>query len=108
MGEENKKKLEKFMITSIINEAIDNLVISEDDMGDGPVAVFLYTPSMADTGNHYHIPMKLEQATELRDWLIAWTAKFVVKYGCNRCGHIQDTGAQCESCEWGDLYPVKA
>lgn len=48
----------------------DNLQISEDtDLDDVPIAVFLFTPDMKDTTNHYHIDLKVEQAEKLFKWL---------------------------------------
>lgn len=48
----------------------DNLDISRDtDMDGGPIAVFLFTPDMDDTSDHYHIELDLETCGKLHDWL---------------------------------------
>ena len=46
----------------------NNLSLSEDDLGDGPVAVFLYIPDM-ECDDHEHIELSLEEAERVRDWL---------------------------------------
>jgi hypothetical protein len=56
----------------IIPDRTDNLIISTDDLGEGPVAVFLYTPSLSELSNHYHIVMDPEQEEKLHAWLTKW------------------------------------
>ena len=54
---------------AILEGVHDNLIIGEDDMGDGPIACFLFTPNMDDTTNHFHIELPLLQAEKLHKWL---------------------------------------
>ncbi|MEQ1922356.1 MAG: hypothetical protein ABL952_07590 [Pyrinomonadaceae bacterium] len=49
----------------ICDRTLDHLHIGWDDDG----FVFLFTPDMSDTSNHYHIEMNEEQALRLRDFL---------------------------------------
>lgn len=56
-----------FGITQIKEGKVDNLSISVD-LFDEPVGVFLYTPWMEETNNHFHVRMKKEEIEHLRDW----------------------------------------
>jgi hypothetical protein len=63
----------RYGITEIRNDSRDNLSISfdsgipripENEVG----AVFLYTPDMDNTDEHFHIPLNKDQVKVLRDW----------------------------------------
>lgn len=62
---------DKFGITEIKNKKYNNLSIGWDfdEMEEEKYPVFLFTPSMADTSNHYHIPLSKVEAKILKDWL---------------------------------------
>lgn len=60
---------DKYSITKIKDTKHNNLTISIDNMGDGKIPVLLFTPSMNDTQNHYHIELTLKEAKILRDWV---------------------------------------
>jgi hypothetical protein len=61
---------------SIRDERTHNLIISEDtDIDETPIAVFLYTPTMSDTNNHFHIPLNQLQVESLHDWLGKYIAQ---------------------------------
>jgi len=63
----------KFAMTEVIRaENHDHLSISHDDHGEGPIAVFLYTPDMNNKMNHFHIELNPDQAEVLREWLDRW------------------------------------
>ena len=64
----------RYGITKIINQDRDNLSVSfdsgtrrikEDEVG----VVFLYTPDMSNTEEHYHIELNRQEATLLKEWL---------------------------------------
>jgi hypothetical protein len=64
----------RYGITKIINQDRDNLSVSfdsgtrrikEDEVG----VVFLYTPDMSNTKEHYHIELNRQEATLLKEWL---------------------------------------
>ena len=60
--------------TTIINEKLDKLSVSIDSgtfRANEPetAAVFLYTPDIENTMEHYHIEMKEEEARVLYEWL---------------------------------------
>lgn len=59
---------DRFAITPIKDEPIDNFSMSIDEM-DEIVAVALYTPDMENTNEHYHIEFSRDQARVLWDWL---------------------------------------
>lgn len=64
----------KFGITKIISSKRKNLDISwdcEEDPKDKKQRkpVFLFTPDMDNTINHFHIELDKKQAVKLRDWL---------------------------------------
>lgn len=42
--------------------------------------VFLYTPDMQNTKNHYHIPLSRSQAKKLRNWLNDYLRNTCKKY----------------------------
>jgi hypothetical protein len=50
---------------------IDNLSIGleYDTNPDKPYPMFLYTPSISELNNHFHIALSRKQAKILRDWL---------------------------------------
>jgi len=57
-------------ILNIRSDRRDNLDISRDTgRDDEPIAVFLFTPDMADTSDHHHIPLSIEQCQALHTWL---------------------------------------
>lgn len=66
----------KFGITKIINSKYGNLSISWDSQDPNPKnkrgqrPVFLYTPNMDNTNEHYHIALTRKQAKILSKWLI--------------------------------------
>jgi hypothetical protein len=47
----------------------DNFVSQDMNNKRYRIPVFLYTPDMEDSVNHYHIPLTKKQARKLRDWL---------------------------------------
>jgi len=53
----------------IKGEGYNNLQIDIDDMGEGKIPVLLFTPSMKDKMNHYHIELSREEAEELKEYL---------------------------------------
>jgi hypothetical protein len=61
----------KFGITNIRASKVDTLSISWDyDVNPKKkYPVFLFTPDMNDTNEHYHIALTPAQARKLRDWL---------------------------------------
>lgn len=63
--------IDKHAITKIVNSKRNNLCISvdQDDKDTGKYPVLLYTPSMDDTNDHYHIPLTRKEAVELILWL---------------------------------------
>jgi hypothetical protein len=51
----------------------NNLQISEDTgFDDKPIAVLLYTPTMTDTSEHFHIELQRAHAEALIQWLRAY------------------------------------
>lgn len=63
----------RFGSTNICNGRIDNLSINWDfDYHEESIRerypVFLFTPDMEDTREHYHIKLDLEQARKLHKW----------------------------------------
>jgi len=68
----NQKLLKKkYWATGIKNKRIDNLSISWDfyDREDRKFPVFLFTPDMKATKDHYHIKLDLRQVKKLHNWL---------------------------------------
>lgn len=70
----------KFGITKIIDKKRDNLSVSfdtgtrrfkEDEVG----VVFLYTPDMDNTQEHFHIELTRQEASLLKDWLGAFLSE---------------------------------
>jgi hypothetical protein len=51
------------------DEPIDNLQISEDMDGDKSLVVLLYTPTMRNTNEHFHVELDRSQAEALHQWL---------------------------------------
>ncbi|MCX6128418.1 MAG: hypothetical protein NTX25_05055 [Proteobacteria bacterium] len=78
---------DKHGITDIKASKRDNLSISVDQdidqngLQSEKYPVFLYTPSMADTGEHYHIVLRREEAKALKEWLEAYLADTEPKDG---------------------------
>lgn len=68
---------DKFGITEIREEKIDNLSVSIDIM-DEPVAVLLHTLHLEEH-EHSHIELNKKQATILRDWLNSFLEDDVLK-----------------------------
>lgn len=74
---------DRFGITDIRDQNCDNLSISVDTCQEaegGPIetiAVLLYTPSMDNTNEHFHIPLTVDQAKVMAEWL----DKFVKEHG---------------------------
>jgi hypothetical protein len=67
----------RYGITKICAQVIDNLSISYDSDYEDPgpretYPVFLYTPDMRDTREHFHIPLTRRQAKALHAWLGKW------------------------------------
>ena len=65
---------DRYGSTKIVNRKLDNLSISFDCgtrrfRTDEVGAVFLYTPDMTNTSDHYHIEIKREEAIILKEWL---------------------------------------
>jgi len=64
---------DRYAITKIIDENRDSLSISIDSgirrLEDDEVgAVFLYTPDMGNTKEHFHIELTKDEVLKLRDW----------------------------------------
>ena len=70
---------DRFGITKIIDEDMDNLGISFDEgwRGKEMNAVFLFTPDMNDTREHYHIFLNRDRVKLLHDWLGQFLAEGV-------------------------------
>lgn len=82
---------------TIVDKNSNNLQISEDTgLGDEPIAVFLYTPDISNTGEHFHPEMKVQEAKKLHDWL----GRFLNKH---------TNGTPCKSGElrWANMQPVR-
>jgi hypothetical protein len=65
---------DRYGITKIVDDKSDNLSVSWDyDSNKDDLTqrrpVFLYTPWMDNTDDHYHIELTRNQAIVLRDWL---------------------------------------
>ena len=63
---------EKFGLLDICDSEYHKLGVGWDydsDINDEKTATFLFTPDMKNTGEHFHIVLNREQATNLRDWL---------------------------------------
>lgn len=72
-----KRAQQDHKISIILPGAFDNLQISRDrDTPKHPwCTVLLYTPSIKDTNNHYHIVLNQRQARKLRNWLTGFLHK---------------------------------
>lgn len=65
---------DRYGSTTLRKDKIDHLSIAwdyDDDESDKfqRFPVFLFTPDMDNTNNHFHIPLNREQALVLRFWL---------------------------------------
>ena len=63
---------DKHGITKITDRIYDNLMISWDtsyEGGESRIAMLLYTPTMNNTKEHYHIDLDKDDARVLRDGL---------------------------------------
>lgn len=75
---------DKFGCTSLRSGRRDNLSIgwdnfvnsaknfAKDQFKKNRIPVFLFTPDMDNTVNHYHIMLSRGEAKKLRDWLDAY------------------------------------
>lgn len=75
---------DRYGSTKLRNGRRDNLSIGWDNFVNSAknfaspkyahnrVPVFLFTPDMEDTKQHYHIELNKQQAKDLRDWLTAY------------------------------------
>jgi len=68
---------DRYGTTTIIDGKIDNFSVGWD-YDDNPedkkqrFPVFLFTPNMENTIDHYHIALDREKSEILRDWLTAF------------------------------------
>lgn len=61
---------DRFGITDIKSDPFHNLSISWEPVDkESKIPVLLFSPSMNDSANHYHIEMTKEEAKILKEWL---------------------------------------